>query len=76
MAKAKTVTTKEEVKEWMGKDPIKIYKNYLFENKVMDEEMFAKIEEEVEDEMSQAVKFAEASPFPERSEVEEDVYYE
>jgi len=73
---AQVYRTKEEVKEWMEKDPIKIYKNYLFENKVMDEEMFAKIEEEVEDEMSQAVKFAEASPFPERSEVEEDVYYE
>lgn len=73
---AQVYRTKEEVKEWMEKDPIKIYKNYLFENKVMDEEMFAKIEQEVEEELSEAVKFAEASPFPERSEVEEDVYYE
>ena len=73
---AQAYRTKEEVKEWMGKDPVKIYKNYLFENNIIDEDIFAKIEQEVEDEMSEAVKFAESSPFPERSEVEEDVYYE
>jgi len=73
---AQAYRTKEEVKEWMEKDPIKIYKNYLFENKIMDEDLFAKVEKEVEDEMSQAVEFAQASPFPQRSEVEEDVYYE
>jgi pyruvate dehydrogenase E1 component alpha subunit len=73
---AQAYRTKEEVKEWMEKDPIKIYKNYLFENKVIDEGMLAKIEQDVEDEMSEAIEFAKASPFPQRSEVEDDVYYE
>jgi len=73
---AQAYRTKEEVKEWMDKDPIKVYKDYLFENKVIDGEMFAKIEQEVEDEMTAAVNFAEESPFPDRSEVEDDIYYE
>lgn len=73
---AQVYRTKEEIKEWMDNDPIKIYKNYLIENKVLGEDMLSKVEQEVEDEISEAVQFAEISPFPDRSEVEEDVYYE
>jgi len=73
---AQVYRTKEEIKKWMEKDPIKIYKSYLIENKVLGEDMLSKVEQEVEDEISEAVRFAEISPSPDRSEVEEDVYYE
>ena len=71
---AQVYRTKEEVKEWMERDPIHIYKEYLLENKLLKKDEIEKIEKEVVQEITQAVDFAEESPFPDRSEVEEDVY--
>jgi len=73
---AQVYRTKEEVKSWMEKDPIIIYKNYLSKNKILDEEGLIKVEQEVKKQINEAVQFAESSPFPDKSEVEEDVYYE
>ena len=68
--------TKEEVKKWMGKDPIKNYKKVLFNKKVLTEKEDKDIEDDVKYRIEQAARFAMESPFPDPSEVEEDVYAE
>ncbi len=65
---------KEELEYWWERCPIKSYKAYLRKEKVLDEEGEQRIEEEVKDEISRAVKFAEESPFPRPEEIFEDVY--
>lgn len=69
-----TYRPKEEIKEWKAKDPIKKYENYLIENGLADEEKFKEIEAKVKQEVSDALKFAEESPFPEIHSALEDVY--
>lgn len=73
---AEVYRTKEELKSWIQRDPIKIYKDYLVSNKILNADQMSNIEQEVKKEIREAVQFAEDSPFPEKSEVEEDVYYE
>jgi pyruvate dehydrogenase E1 component alpha subunit len=66
--------TKEEVEEWMKKDPIKTYTEKLIEMKVLTKKRADEIDQEMLDEMDQAVKFAQESPFPEPEETLENVY--
>jgi TPP-dependent pyruvate/acetoin dehydrogenase alpha subunit len=65
---------KEELEYWWERCPVKIYKKFLKDNSIMDEEMEQTIEKEVEAEINRAVKFAEESPFPQEDEIFEDVY--
>jgi pyruvate dehydrogenase E1 component alpha subunit len=71
---AQVYRKKEEVKSWQEKDPIKKYRNVLIDSKILTEEMDRAMEKEVADQLDKAVKYAKESPFPEPSEVEEDVY--
>jgi pyruvate dehydrogenase E1 component alpha subunit len=71
---AQVYRKKEEVKSWKEKDPIKKYKYVLFGSKVLTEEEDRTLEKGVEDQLDKAIKYAKESPFPEPSEVEEDVY--
>jgi TPP-dependent pyruvate/acetoin dehydrogenase alpha subunit len=71
---AQVYRKKEEVKSWKEKDPIKKYKNVLIGSKVLTEKIDSALEKKVADKMNEAVKYAKESPFPEPSEVEEDVY--
>jgi TPP-dependent pyruvate/acetoin dehydrogenase alpha subunit len=54
--------------------PIKRFKSYLLDKKILNEEKSARIEEEVKEEVDRAVQFAEESPFPRPEEIFEDVY--
>ncbi len=72
---AQVYRSKEEVKSWMEKDPIKRYAKKLIEEKVVGEKEVGKIEEEVRQEIEEAIVFAKESSFPDPSEVEEDVYF-
>ncbi|MBC7334157.1 MAG: thiamine pyrophosphate-dependent dehydrogenase E1 component subunit alpha [Actinobacteria bacterium] len=71
---AQVYRTREEVKAWMQKDPIERYKRVLLGEGIITPDDDRKLRAEVENEISEALKFAEESPFPEPSEVEEDVY--
>ncbi len=71
---AQVYRTKEEVKKWKEKDPIKRYKKILIDSKVLTENDDKELEKEAIDEIKKAAKFANASPFPDPSEVEDDVY--
>jgi len=67
---------KEEVKEWLKKDPIPRFKNKLIEMGVLTEEEDEKLRREATAAVEVAVKFAIESPFPEPEEALEDVYVE
>lgn len=62
--------TKEELEAWKKRDPLLVLeqKGYLAENEI------EKIREEVEAEIKAACRFAEDSPYPEPSELMEDIF--
>jgi len=71
---AGTYRPKEEIEEWLKRDPVKLYKEKLLEMKVLTEKETEEIDKEMLAEMDQAVKFAQESPFPKPEEALENVY--
>jgi len=69
-----TYRPKEEVEEWLRRDPISRFKNKLIEKGVLTVERAKEIERNVEAEIEEAVKFAKESPFPEPETGLEDIY--
>ena len=55
---------REEVEEWLRKDPIKRFKEKLLKEKLLSEVEIQGIEMEVTNEIEKAVKFAVESPYP------------
>lgn len=66
--------SKEEIKEWLKKDPIPRFKEKLIEMKVLTREEASNIEKEITNAIKDAVKFAEASQLPSQSDVLKYVY--
>jgi len=71
---AQVYRTREEIKQWVEKDPIERYKKILIDQKILIEKEDRDLEKEVISQIKEAAKFARESPFPEPSEVEDDVY--
>ncbi len=65
---------KEEVDEWLEKDPIRRLKKRLIENGTMSEAQTRQMEREVAAAVEAAVKFAIDSPYPTPEEALEDIY--
>ena len=65
---------KEEVEEWLAKDPIKRLKEKLLKTNTSTEAEIHKMEQTVSTEIEEAVKFAIESPYPAPEEAVEDVY--
>src|SRR5574341_1097311 len=67
--------SKEEEQEWRAtKDPLKLLAEKLVGQKLTDREVLDRIHAEVKSEVESAVQFAVNAPFPEQSEVDQDVY--
>jgi pyruvate dehydrogenase E1 component alpha subunit len=67
--------TREEEKEWMTKrDPLLTLAERLTTQKLADAAVFERIQTDVKAEIDAGVQFALAAPYPEPSEVDEDVY--
>lgn len=66
--------TKEEVNEWMGKDPIEHVLDIIKQNNWLTDKEIEEISQWVKKEVEESVKFAEESPLPEPHELYEDVY--
>jgi pyruvate dehydrogenase E1 component alpha subunit len=64
----------EEVKKWQESDPIGIFNKYLLDKKVATRKQLDEIEARVEEEVTKAVEFAEASPEPALAELFTDIY--
>jgi pyruvate dehydrogenase E1 component alpha subunit len=68
--------TKEELEEYKEKDPIDHVLKTITDNKWATEEQIEQINEKVRQEVEEAVKFAEESPWPADDELYKDIYSE
>lgn len=68
--------TKDEVGDWEENDPIGIFRSYLLDNDSAEESDLDNLEREVQDEVEEAVAFAEDSPEPTWEQLLETVYAE
>ncbi len=66
--------TKEELEQKKNEDPIFRLKAYMLDKQLADNELFDQIDEEVKQEVMDAVDFAEESEFPPIETAYEDVY--
>jgi pyruvate dehydrogenase E1 component alpha subunit len=66
--------TKEEVQEYIEKDPIDFVLRKIRDNKWMTEAEIEAVEEEIKAVVLESVEFAENSPLPEKEEIYKDVY--
>lgn len=66
--------TKEEVEEYKQKDPIQALLTTIYDNKFATEDEIRTINERVDAAVTESVKFAEESPWPDDSEVLKDIY--
>lgn len=64
-----------EREEWMQKCPIKNFKKRLIDEKYFSEEEISFNEKEIRDLIDKAADFAISSPYPEKYEAYEDVYF-
>ena len=62
--------TREEVKEWMQKDPIQRFRQLMG----ISEQKFAEVEKQAKEEIRKAVEFAENSPEPDVATILEGIY--
>jgi len=68
--------TKEEVEEERKRDPLVLLRQTIMDQKLGTEADFKQLEREVGKLVAASVKFADESPFPARTALEEDVYTE
>jgi pyruvate dehydrogenase E1 component alpha subunit len=66
--------TKEEVKTWKNKDPIRRFRDLLVDEGVINREEDAEIEEAAKRIVDEALEFAQASPEPALDTILEGVY--
>jgi len=66
--------TKEEMNERWKQEPIGFFQKWLVENSVLSGSEMEEIESQIESEIQEAVDFVNRSPFPDISEVVENIY--
>ena len=64
----------EEVEEWIRQDPIPRFERRLFDQGVLTEERKAEIRQQIENEIEDAVDYAETCPRPDPEDTLKDVY--
>jgi pyruvate dehydrogenase E1 component alpha subunit len=69
-----TYRTKDELNSYKDKDPIKMLEDKILKNKIASEKEIEDIKNRISDEIADAVKFADESPFPLGSELYDDNY--
>lgn len=68
--------TKEEVEEYKQRDPIEQVRKTILEKKMATEKELEAIDQKVNGQVEESVKFAEESKFPDPSEAMHDIYAE
>ena len=72
-----TYRSKEEIEEYKkNKDPIALFKDQLLSEGCLSEEQAKQIDQSAKDEAEASAEFALASPFPDVSELMDDIYWE
>lgn len=69
-----TYRTDEELEKWKKRDPIRLFEERLVEMGLLTGKKISNIYSKINAEIESAIKFAEDSPFPDTSELLEDVY--
>ena len=68
--------TPEEVADEMKNDPIPVFAQQLIEQEITTEEILKAIEEEVNNDLQEAIEFSEQSEYPRLEEIYTDLVYE
>lgn len=68
--------TKDEVEKWRADDPIGMLEHHILQNGMATQDDLDAIDASVDQEMDEAVRFAEESPFPAPEELFTDIYAE
>jgi pyruvate dehydrogenase E1 component alpha subunit len=68
--------TKEEKDEWLSRDPLKRFENYLLKQDLVAEEELKAIRDKIQQVVDDAVTFAEQSPEPDPSELRRYIFAE
>ena len=67
--------SKQEEQRWKAeRDPLKVLRDWLIEQNLVDGTTLERVFSEVKSEIEKAVEFAVAAPYPKSEEVEQDVY--
>jgi pyruvate dehydrogenase E1 component subunit alpha len=66
--------TRAEIEKYQERDPLKVFAATLLEEKVVSEKDYEAMEKQVQEQVAQALRFAEESPLPEPGELYTDVY--
>jgi pyruvate dehydrogenase E1 component alpha subunit len=66
--------TRKEVEKWKKKCPVKKLEKVLMEKRILDEQEKTQILDQVNKEVAEAQDFARNSAYPEKTELEKDVY--
>ena len=74
MADPEEYRTKEEVQEWAKRDPIAAFSKRLVDEGGFDEDEVEKLDQRATEEVDEAVKFADESPFPDLDSLYDDIY--
>lgn len=69
-----TYRTREEIEKYKESDPILLYRARLMDEGVLTQEVFEKMEAEVDAEIDEALSFAEESSEPEIEEIYDDIF--
>ncbi|UCD59261.1 MAG: thiamine pyrophosphate-dependent dehydrogenase E1 component subunit alpha [Candidatus Hydrogenedentota bacterium] len=64
----------DELRSWMEKDPIKLFRTRLMGSGILTEESADEVVKDVQKEVEEAVSFAESSPYPDPEEALTDNY--
>jgi pyruvate dehydrogenase E1 component alpha subunit len=68
--------TKEELEEYKSMDPISQVKDTILKGKIATEDELLDIDKKIKEIVTEAVKFAEESPYPTKDEIYTDIYEE
>jgi pyruvate dehydrogenase E1 component alpha subunit len=66
--------TRAEIEKYQERDPLKLFSASLLEEKIVDQKALDEIDRKVREEVEDAMRFADESPFPDPSELYTDVY--
>ena len=69
-----TYRTKAEEEFWRSRDPLKLFRERALPQEIISAQELDEIDQEVERIIDQAIRFADASPEPDLSQLYEDVY--
>jgi TPP-dependent pyruvate/acetoin dehydrogenase alpha subunit len=69
-----TYRTKDEEEHWRSRDPLKLFRERVVPEGIITAEKLDQLDQEAEELMEEAIRFADSSPLPQPHELYEDVY--